>query len=568
MNKNIVLAILLCCVLIFSGCTMPGTTDKKKTNPNAPNNNPYNNTTNPNGKDSVAPDGLTITINDGNNITNSRAVELALNAHDNKGVVNMSFSNDNTTWSSWEPYKQTKAWNLSDGSGLKTVYYKVEDLAGNTARPVGATITLDLTAPTVADTTPKKGATGVSILLRNLTLTFSEQMVKNSGPMDSMGWTAMTQPGPELFSPTWITDTKLVFDWGSDLEVNTTYTFAFHNQGKYVRDLAGNPAADYTFSFTTRPGPHVVSYTPTGSAVNTNSNISFTFDRPMDHNFTAGAVKLTYVDNGGKWVDLVPSWKGNTLTLTWNNDLYLSWKYDVELLGKDRQSGPGSFARDSEGGALEKTTNWSFVTRHAQISVLSVYVNYSKTTGMSTAYFVFVNNDDRIINNPYFTVEFFSGSGLVGKVGVTAEYGPATILTPGAHMAYSAAMADQSKIIKSATVIPSNDPNHQERVWNTPQYSGVVFLSFKGEKDRSAAGGWWINGTLKNTGGTFMQQVVLVTVFTDGVNRFLGFVETGVGSPNQLGSGESVSFNYHISGTGFPFDPTLIEGSATYLIVG
>jgi len=55
--------------------------------------------------------------------TNSPAVNLELSAdHVTSNVINMSFSNNNVNWTDWEKYADAKAWNLSDGEGLKTVY--------------------------------------------------------------------------------------------------------------------------------------------------------------------------------------------------------------------------------------------------------------------------------------------------------------------------------------------------------------------------------------------------------------------------------------------------------------
>jgi len=64
-----------------------------------------------------------IKINNDAVYTNSTAVSLVLSAeHVISNAVNMSFSNNNLTWTEPETYADTKAWNLSDGDGLKRVY--------------------------------------------------------------------------------------------------------------------------------------------------------------------------------------------------------------------------------------------------------------------------------------------------------------------------------------------------------------------------------------------------------------------------------------------------------------
>lgn len=71
---------------------------------------------------------LGIKINNGDGITDSLDVVLNLNG---QYVSQMRFSNDNSTWSSWEPYASTKLWTLTDGNGTKTVYVQFQDSKGN-----------------------------------------------------------------------------------------------------------------------------------------------------------------------------------------------------------------------------------------------------------------------------------------------------------------------------------------------------------------------------------------------------------------------------------------------------
>ncbi|MCK5561571.1 MAG: zinc ribbon domain-containing protein, partial [Thermoplasmata archaeon] len=102
--------------------------------------------------DTTPPHSLSITINDGDTETDEVDVSLALDALDaTTSVHQMAFSTDNTTWTAWENFTATKAFTLSTGDGLKTIYFKVDDLVGNEALPVYATITLK-TEPEVTDT--------------------------------------------------------------------------------------------------------------------------------------------------------------------------------------------------------------------------------------------------------------------------------------------------------------------------------------------------------------------------------------------------------------------------------
>ena len=87
--------------------------------------------------DTAPPEQLSLAIEGGNAFTNAPGVELTLDAVDRtSGVSEMQVSNDPTfAAASWEPYVETKGWNLSEEDGVKTVYARFRDAAGNeTAR--------------------------------------------------------------------------------------------------------------------------------------------------------------------------------------------------------------------------------------------------------------------------------------------------------------------------------------------------------------------------------------------------------------------------------------------------
>jgi hypothetical protein len=67
---------------------------------------------------------------------------------DASGLYQMRFSNDGVTWSAWETYATTKAWNLTLGAGEKKVFVQVKDLAGNISSSIFDTIFLDTVLPT------------------------------------------------------------------------------------------------------------------------------------------------------------------------------------------------------------------------------------------------------------------------------------------------------------------------------------------------------------------------------------------------------------------------------------
>ena len=58
-------------------------------------------------------------------------ITLSLSATDaTSGIFQMRFSNDNSTWSDWEPYTTSKTWNLQGADGQKTVIVQFKDNAG------------------------------------------------------------------------------------------------------------------------------------------------------------------------------------------------------------------------------------------------------------------------------------------------------------------------------------------------------------------------------------------------------------------------------------------------------
>jgi len=117
--------------------------------------------------DTTPPQG-SILIKDDATETTSTSVTLTLSSDDTNGVAQMRFSNDESTWSPWEPYNTTASWTLTPDYGTKEVYTQFMDNAGLTSKPNSDTIVL--TAPPVetgnlviyvedSETNPISGAT-------------------------------------------------------------------------------------------------------------------------------------------------------------------------------------------------------------------------------------------------------------------------------------------------------------------------------------------------------------------------------------------------------------------------
>ncbi len=97
--------------------------------------------------DMEAPTG-TVVINGGNEWTIDTDVTLSF-AGISPDAEAMQISNDADTWPvTWENITSTYNWSLSTGDGVKTVYVRFRDGAGNIGNAVSATIKLDMEAPT------------------------------------------------------------------------------------------------------------------------------------------------------------------------------------------------------------------------------------------------------------------------------------------------------------------------------------------------------------------------------------------------------------------------------------
>ena len=104
--------------------------------------------------DTLAPQGLTVKLNNGSQYTTSKNVTLSISVSDTStsgyqmkvwGIDGAS-SDDSA---SWETFAPTKNIALPTGDGLKTVYVKVRDDVFNETAAASATITLDTSVPAV-----------------------------------------------------------------------------------------------------------------------------------------------------------------------------------------------------------------------------------------------------------------------------------------------------------------------------------------------------------------------------------------------------------------------------------
>ena len=185
--------------------------------------------------DTTNPTGLSIQINSGQTYTNSSIVTLTLAT---TGAAKMQFSNDGTTWSSWESYSTEKTgWALSSGEGTKTVYFKAKDTAGNVATNVTDTITNDTTAPAISSVS----SGGISQSSATITWT------TNEAATSYVEYGTTTNYG----SNTTLSTDKVTSHSQSISGLNPGATYHYRVKSK---DTAGNEKASSDSTFTTSSG--------------------------------------------------------------------------------------------------------------------------------------------------------------------------------------------------------------------------------------------------------------------------------------------------------------------------
>lgn len=110
--------------------------------------------------DTLAPQGVSVTINSGAIYTANKSVVLTIGTTDKDtagysmkiyGSVNGATTAEDA---SWETYTTSKTITLTDGDGLKTVYVVIRDSVWNESTAASATITLNTSIPVVTITGP------------------------------------------------------------------------------------------------------------------------------------------------------------------------------------------------------------------------------------------------------------------------------------------------------------------------------------------------------------------------------------------------------------------------------
>jgi hypothetical protein len=246
--------------------------------------------------DTEAPIG-SIAINDDDALTSSTTVTLTLTATDTtSGVAQVRYSNDDV-WDTeeWETPAATKEWNLTSGDETKTVYYQIQDNAGNTAN-YSDDITLDATPPTgtitINDDAVATNSTSVTLTLSSEDIGSGVAQVRysNDDVWDTEEWETFT--------------TTKTWNLTSGDETKTVYY--------QIQDNAGNTAT-FTDTIILDTGLPTGTITINDDAAATNSEsvtLSLTYSDP-----TSGGAEVRY-SNDGVWD--TEEWETPTATKEWN----------------------------------------------------------------------------------------------------------------------------------------------------------------------------------------------------------------------------------------------------------
>ncbi|MFC1631102.1 hypothetical protein ACFL2I_00945, partial [Candidatus Omnitrophota bacterium] len=189
--------------------------------------------------DTQAPINTSVLINDGALYTTSADVTLTLAATDVNGVSRMSISNDDAAYTEYD-YAVSLAWTLNASSdGLKTVYVRFRDPAGNWSAVVSDDITLDANAPT-ATLSVSTDPIYESDLIQEVTVTYNEDMNPAFNPTISfagnVGAITSNADGSWTSATTWY-ETFTVADANEQTAVVTATSSG-------AQDLSGNVETD------------------------------------------------------------------------------------------------------------------------------------------------------------------------------------------------------------------------------------------------------------------------------------------------------------------------------------
>jgi len=186
---------------------------------------------------------------------------------------------------------------------------------------VSTLVTIDTIPPKVTAVNPVNGSVNIA---NNTTIkiTFSKPVKAGTN------WFVFTSSnGTAITFKTSINGTVLTITPTNPLTNDTKYSLTLHTGS--VTDLAGNPLAIWSSSFSVGPAPTIKSVNPLNGALNVSTNRTFTitFNEPIK----AGNLSIQFENSSGTAIPFTTSINGNTLTITPKTSLTKSIKYTIIL---------------------------------------------------------------------------------------------------------------------------------------------------------------------------------------------------------------------------------------------
>ena len=235
----------------------------------------------------TVPPTVTVSIDDGAAYTVTALVSIRITIADQSPIGDMQYGEDpDLSTATTEPFRSPVDVTLSPGDGVKTIYVRVQDAAGNIG-PIGsASITLDTTAPTLAlsmqEGAPYTRARNVTIALVAADGSGLAQMQLGEDPD-----LATSAPRPFENSTPW------TLSQGDGMKVL---------YGRVI-DLAGNrgPIAQATIVLDTAPPTSAMDPLAENS---TQEELTVSW-KGVDATTGVALFDVQVSDNGGAWTDLL-----------------------------------------------------------------------------------------------------------------------------------------------------------------------------------------------------------------------------------------------------------------------
>lgn len=208
------------------------------------------------------------TINNNAEWAGAGGLTLNIDATDNgTGISEMQFSNDNATWSSWQTFAGIKeGWQPTPGNGVKTVYVRIRDKAGNISSVVSASIKVDTVKPTgsvvINDEDVKVGT--INVKVKVIASDDYSGVDKISLSKDGQTWGEWMDYVPDQ-----------VYDFQLEGGVGNKYCYL------RVRDKAGNISdivRDDIYLIDDTAGPHVTLTINNGAEYTLDRNVKLTIN--------------------------------------------------------------------------------------------------------------------------------------------------------------------------------------------------------------------------------------------------------------------------------------------------